>query len=114
MKKVNLFEAKAHLSEYIDAALKGEEVIICRRNRPVVQLQAVAAVRTSPRPLGGAKGLEIPASFFDPLPDDVVGPFYEDGSAHGVSSAGTSRAAERPGRRHHPAVPRARGRGRRS
>ena len=38
---VNIFEAKAKLSEYLDMAAHGERVLICKRNRPVVELHAV-------------------------------------------------------------------------
>src|SRR5262245_52869964 len=85
MKKVNIFEAKARLSECIEAAQRGEQVLICRRNRPVAELRAVSVARTVPRPLGGAKGLEIPDAFFDPLPDDVVDAFYGAGSRRAPS-----------------------------
>jgi antitoxin (DNA-binding transcriptional repressor) of toxin-antitoxin stability system len=78
MKKVNIHEAKAKLSEFIDAVERGEQVVICRRNRPVAELRAVNVARTTYRAVGGAKGrLAIPASFFAPLPDDLVGAFYE-------------------------------------
>lgn len=78
MKKVNIHEAKAKLSEYVDAVVRGEQVVICRRNRPVAELRAIV-VRTKPRPLGGAEGrLTIPSAFFDPLPDDLVETFYDE------------------------------------
>jgi prevent-host-death family protein len=94
MNKVNIHEAKAKLSEYVDAALRGEQVVICRRNRPVVELRPVGAVRTKPRPIGGAQGrLTIPAAFLDPLPDDLVDAFYEEPQP-GARSA--PRVAERP------------------
>jgi antitoxin (DNA-binding transcriptional repressor) of toxin-antitoxin stability system len=32
---INIYEAKAKLSEYLDAAASGETVVICKRNRPV-------------------------------------------------------------------------------
>jgi len=89
MKKVNIFEAKARLSECIDAVQKGEQVVICRRNRPVAELRAITMARTRPRPLGGAKDLAIPESFFEPLPDDVLDAFYGD-----VSRRSPSRVAE--------------------
>jgi len=77
MKVVNIHEAKAKLSEYLDAVAAGERVLICKRNQPVAELRAVPAVRLQPRPIGrGAGKFEIPASFFDPLPDDVVGAFW--------------------------------------
>ena len=91
MKKVNIFEAKARLSECIDAVQHGEQVVICRRNQPVAELRAITIARTTPRPLGGAKNLEIPESFFEPLPDDVVDAFYGD-----VSRGASSRVAAAP------------------
>jgi prevent-host-death family protein len=70
---VNIFEAKAKLSEYLDMAANGERVLICKRNRPVVELHAVQSARTAPRPIGLARGrVAVPPSFFDPLPDDVL------------------------------------------
>ena len=54
MKKVNIFEAKARLSEYLDLVEGGERVVICRRNRPIAELRAIACnSRSGPRPLGG-------------------------------------------------------------
>ena len=76
MIKVNVFEAKARLSEYLDRVEHGESILICRRNRPVAVLRAVATARTTPRPLGGLKGrFTVPASFFDPLPAEIVDAF---------------------------------------
>jgi len=91
MKKVNIFEAKARLSECIDAVQHGEQVVICRRNRPVAELRAIGVTRATPRPVGGAKGFKIPDSFFEPLPDDVIDVFYGD-----VPRPVPSRVAERP------------------
>ena len=41
MKMANITEAKNQLSRYVDAALRGEDVVICRRNVPLVRLVAV-------------------------------------------------------------------------
>ena len=41
-------DAKNHLSELIDRALKGEGVVITRRGQPVVELKAVRPV---PQPI---------------------------------------------------------------
>ncbi len=79
MKKVNIYEIKARLSEYLDAVERGEQVVICRRNRPVAELRPIGAPRSSPRPVGGAETqIDIPASFFEPLPAGFVEAFYED------------------------------------
>ena len=76
MKVVNIYEAKAKLSEYLDAVAAGERVLICKRNQPVAELRAIPAARTSLRPVGSAAGrLQVPAAFFDPLPDDVMNGF---------------------------------------
>ena len=76
MIKVNTAEVKAKLSEFLALAARGERVLICKHNRPVAELRAVQAIRTEPRPIGGAEGqFEVPASFFDPLPEDMVAGF---------------------------------------
>lgn len=85
MRMVNIYEVKARLSEYLDLVEKGERVVICRRNQPVAELRPLGAPRTEPRPLGGTS-IEVPAAFFDPLPDDVTGGFYGE-HAHGASTA---------------------------
>jgi prevent-host-death family protein len=46
--RVNVAEAKARLSELIDAALDGEDVVIARRNKPLVKLVAVRAGADAP------------------------------------------------------------------
>jgi prevent-host-death family protein len=45
MTKVNIQEAKTHLSRYIDRVLQGDVIILCRHNQPVAELRAV---ETSP------------------------------------------------------------------
>jgi prevent-host-death family protein len=41
MLQVNLYEAKARLSQLIQAALEGEEVVIARAGKPAVRLTPV-------------------------------------------------------------------------
>ena len=38
MESIGLFEAKTHLSELVNRAEKGEEVIITRHNKPVAKI----------------------------------------------------------------------------
>jgi len=87
MKEINVYEAKARLSEYLDMVERGVRVVICRRNQPVAELRPVAAVRTAPRPLGGTV-LDVPDGFFQPLPEDLESAFYP------AATPGTSTAAE--------------------
>jgi antitoxin (DNA-binding transcriptional repressor) of toxin-antitoxin stability system len=70
MIKVNIHEAKTHLSRYLERVAAGETVVICKHNRPVAEIRAVRGRRTTPRPIGLAQGrLAVPPSFFEPLPE---------------------------------------------
>lgn len=71
MKRVNVAEAKAHLSELIDAALRGEEVVISRRNTPVVRLTAVSAKKPGAR-FGMFKGRVRMSPDFDETPEEFA------------------------------------------
>lgn len=75
MKQVNLADAKAHFSHYIDSVEKGETIILCRRNVPVAELRPLKAARREPRRTGIDRGMEVPASFFEPLPDELLDAF---------------------------------------
>jgi prevent-host-death family protein len=71
----NVHEVRENLAEYLAAAERGEEVLICRRNQPVARLVALqTTARREARPLGLAAdaGTSLPDSFFDPLPDELV------------------------------------------
>src|SRR4029079_4998122 len=48
---VNIADAKAKLSEYVEAAIRGERVLICNRNRPVAALRALEQSTGQPRDL---------------------------------------------------------------
>jgi antitoxin (DNA-binding transcriptional repressor) of toxin-antitoxin stability system len=99
MKVVNIYEAKAKLSEYLDAAAGGERVLICKRNQPVAELRAIPGTRTSPRPVGKAAGrLAVPAAFFDPLPADIVSLLSGEEDSGRREEAKPARVAERPPR----------------
>jgi antitoxin (DNA-binding transcriptional repressor) of toxin-antitoxin stability system len=91
MKMVNIHVIKARLSEYVDMVERGETIVLCRRNRPVAELRAIAVTRTEPRPLGGTP-IEVPDAFFEPLPDDIMTGFY----GQPASSALTVAEAPRP------------------
>jgi prevent-host-death family protein len=75
MKKVNVHEAKARLSSLLDRVAEGETVVICRRNVPAAELRPVARPRRHRRPVGLLAGFEVPPSFFEPLPDELVDAF---------------------------------------
>ena len=76
MLRVNVHEAKANLSKYLEAVERGETVVICNRNVPVAEMRPLARTSKEPRPIGLARGeLTIPASFFEPLPVEMEAAF---------------------------------------
>lgn len=81
--KVNIHEAKTHLSRLLERVARGEEVIIAKAGKPVARLVRV----TSDRPrfkLGSAKGeFVVPDDFNDPLAKEIDDLFWEQN--HGPS-----------------------------
>ena len=76
MKRVNMHEAKTHLSRYVAELAPGETLLLCNRNVPVAELRAISKKPAGKPRLGAAKGkFVIPDSFFDPLPDDLLKAF---------------------------------------
>ena len=65
--QVTIHEAKTQLSRLIAAAERGEEVIIARRDKPVVRLSMVEPFSGKTR-IGGLKGskFKMGAKFDDP------------------------------------------------
>jgi prevent-host-death family protein len=70
MAQFNIHEAKAHLSELIEKAMLGEEIIIAKNNKPVVKLTALIPPKQERKP-GSAKGkIVYIAPDFDATPED--------------------------------------------
>lgn len=69
MVTANVADAKAHLSQLLDAALAGEEVILARAGKPLVRLVPVTA--PARRELG-LLPLDVPDAFFAPLTDEEL------------------------------------------
>ena len=64
--QVKLDEAKVPLLDLIEAAIRGENVLILKDDRPVVQLTPVEPPKRHPQ-FGSAKGLVVVAEDFDLL-----------------------------------------------
>ena len=62
MLKVNIADAKAHLSSYLDRVAQGETIVLCRRNVPVAEIRPLAQRRTEERPVGTDPGRPRPVS----------------------------------------------------
>ena len=63
------------LSSPANRVIRGETIIVCRRNLPIAELRPIARPRTEPRPIGIDRGLTVPDSFFEPLPLDLLKAF---------------------------------------
>jgi prevent-host-death family protein len=70
---VNIHEAKTHFSKLLERVALGEDIIIAKAGRPIARLSPLTSARE--RSPGGAEGLKVPDSFFEPLPDDIRSAF---------------------------------------
>jgi len=80
MLMVNIADAKAKLSEYVDAVARGERVIICNRNVPVAELRPVEQAPEKPRDLAPMYPGHtfMTDAFFEPLPDDELREWHDN------------------------------------
>jgi prevent-host-death family protein len=75
MDTVNLYDAKTNLSNLVERAARGEEIVIAKAGRPLARLVPLAR-RTTPRPFDLLAGQVIVGpDFDDPLPDDIMAAF---------------------------------------
>lgn len=73
---LDIHEAKLYLEEHVANLAPGDRMVLCDQNRPVAEILPISKPVTQPRPVGLGKGLaEVPSSFFDPLPDDILARF---------------------------------------
>ena len=88
---VNIADAKAKLSEYVDAAVRGERVLICNRNKPVAELRAVDQAPAAPRDLSPMFPGQtfITDAFFEPMSETDLREWY-GGAARPARVAETS------------------------
>jgi prevent-host-death family protein len=90
VKKVNIQEAKTHLSRLLEEAVAGEEIVIAKAGKPYVMLVPWMAQRGA-RVLGGWEGRVWLSDDFDETPDEVMRLFAgengEDGQAGDPSPA---------------------------
>jgi prevent-host-death family protein len=77
LQTVNLHAAKTHFSKLVDAAAKGQEIIIAKAGKPVAKLGPLTPAGTrAKRRLGSLAGrATIPPDFDAPLPVSVIDAF---------------------------------------
>ncbi len=78
-KPVNIYDAKTRLSELVDQAAAGKEIVIAKAGRPVARLVPLKAVGGGRRPGRWAGRMSIADDFDAPLPDATVGDFEGEG-----------------------------------
>jgi prevent-host-death family protein len=73
-KSVNIADAKARLSELVERAARGEEIVIARNGEPQARLVPLAPA--PPRVPGAGTGQwEAVGDFNEPLPPDLLAAF---------------------------------------
>jgi len=81
MIKINIHEAKTHLSRYLEKVKQGEVILLCNRNEPIAEIRPIGAQRRQSRPIGLAKDIfTVPDSFFEELPEETMALFRGEGS----------------------------------
>lgn len=73
---VNIHEAKTNLSKLIQKALAGDEVVIAKAGKPVVEVVAYKEKKLKPRKLGLLKGKIWVSDDFDDESEEINKMFY--------------------------------------
>lgn len=72
---VNIHQAKTNFSKLIEAAMRGEEIIIAKAGKPAAKLVPIAISKPKRKP-GVLKGkIKISEDFDAPLPENILNQF---------------------------------------
>jgi prevent-host-death family protein len=75
MHKVNIHEAKTHLSRLVEEVSKGREILIAKAGKPMAKLCGIATAKPVRKP-GFLKGkIKIASDFDAPVPDELLEAF---------------------------------------
>lgn len=75
MEAVNIYDAKTRLSQLVDKAAAGEDVVVSRHGKPLVRITRLEAPKRRIK-FGLLKGkLTVADDFDSPLPDEVLAGF---------------------------------------
>ncbi|MFZ0089443.1 MAG: type II toxin-antitoxin system prevent-host-death family antitoxin [Solirubrobacteraceae bacterium] len=75
MTQFGMHEAKTKLSQLVERAESGEDIVIARNGNPVARLVTVRASASLAMVRGAWRGQVRMAEDFDELPDDIAEPF---------------------------------------
>jgi prevent-host-death family protein len=75
METANIYDAKTRLSQLIDKAASGEDVVVCRNGKPLVRITQLIEPKRRIH-FGVPKGkVSVAADFDAPLSDEVLAAF---------------------------------------
>ena len=75
METVNIYDAKTRLSQLVDKAAAGEDVVVSRNGKPLVPITALVVEKRAVK-FGVLRGkVKIAPDFDAPLPNDVIADF---------------------------------------
>ena len=75
METLNIYDAKTRLSQLVDKAASGEDVVVCRNGKPLVRITRLEGGKRRVK-FGLLRGrLTVPDDFDTPLPDDALDSF---------------------------------------
>lgn len=75
METVNIYEAKTRLSQLVDKAASGEDVVVSRNGKPLARITRLDEQKRRIK-FGVLKGkVRIAPNFDAPLPDEVLAAF---------------------------------------
>jgi prevent-host-death family protein len=80
MRIVDIHEAATHLSQLVQEAAEGSEIVIARAGKPAARLVPLGPVREPRQPGMLAGRFEVAADFDAPLPEDVIADFEGRGN----------------------------------
>lgn len=72
---VSLYTAKTHLSQLVDRAGDGEEIIISKSGKPIARLMPLPAQNQPRKPAGALGRIVIRDDFDAPLPAEIMDAF---------------------------------------
>ena len=75
MATVNIYDAKTRLSQLVDQAASGEDVVVSRNGKPLVRITQLNVPKRRIKFGLLKRKLTIPADFDAPLPPDVLAGF---------------------------------------
>ena len=79
----NLYDAKTRLSELVERAAAGEEIVIAKNGKPLAKLGPLPTQKPSRLPGGWEEAVWISDDFDAPLPDTILRAFEAESDVDG-------------------------------